>query len=111
MKKAKNDLLSEGLLENLPGRKGVFVKQSSRTLSKGLVGVAIDDVNDLHFVPILKGIEDKLWENKLHTICAMLRMILRKWKPIFVRWSDNRSPVLFLPLPEAPDILRITAGF
>ncbi len=68
VKKAKNDLLSEGLLENLPGRKGVFVKQSSRTLSKGLVGVAIDDVNDLHFAPILKGIEDKLWENKLHTI-------------------------------------------
>ncbi len=49
VKKAKNDLLSEGLLENLPGRKGVFVKQSSRTLSKGLVGVAIDDVNDLHY--------------------------------------------------------------
>ena len=70
VKKAKSDLLQEGILEIFPERKGAFVKQAvvSPSPSTGLIGVAINDVNDPHFALILKGIEDKLWENKLHTI-------------------------------------------
>ncbi len=70
VKKAKHDLLMEGVLETLPGRKGAFVTHVTTQpfSSTGLIGVAISDVNDPHFALILKGIEDKLWENKLHTI-------------------------------------------
>jgi DNA-binding LacI/PurR family transcriptional regulator len=68
IKKAKDDLLAEGVLENLPGRKGTFISQTMRVLSTGLIGVAFDDVVDPHYATILKGIEDKLWENKFHTI-------------------------------------------
>ena len=70
VKKAKNDLLVEGILETFPERKGAFVTQptSAASPSSGMIGVAINDINDPHFSLILKGIEDKLWENKLHTI-------------------------------------------
>jgi GntR family transcriptional regulator, arabinose operon transcriptional repressor len=68
VKRAKDDLLAEGVLENQPGRKGAFIRPTTRMPATGLIGVAIDDINDPHFSLVLKGIEDKLWENKLHTV-------------------------------------------
>ncbi|GAK55396.1 transcriptional regulator, GntR family with LacI sensor [Candidatus Vecturithrix granuli] len=106
VKKAKDDLLIEGLLENLPGRKGVFVKRACRTPSKGLVGVAIDDVNDPHFAPILKGIEDKLWENKLHTILCNASHDVEKVEAYFRSLVQQQvAGVIFTP-SRGPDYIE-----
>jgi GntR family transcriptional regulator of arabinose operon len=98
VKKAKDDLLTEGVLENLTGRKGTFIKHTTRRPSTGLVGVAIDDVNDPHFAPILKGIEDKLWENKLHTILCNAYHDIEKLEAYFHSLlQQNVAGVIFAP--------------
>ncbi|GAK54076.1 transcriptional regulator, GntR family with LacI sensor [Candidatus Moduliflexus flocculans] len=68
VKKAKDELLTEGVLETIPGRKGVFIRKLQGISAGSLIGVVIDDVNVVPFTGIFKGIEDKLWENKLHSI-------------------------------------------
>ncbi len=98
VKKAKDDLLAEGILENLPGRKGTFIKQTTQIPSTGLIGVAIDDVNDPHFAPILKGIEDKLWENKLHTILCNAYHDIQKLEAYFYSLlRQNVAGAIFAP--------------
>ena len=69
VKRAKNDLIAEGLLENLPGRRGVFVKDSPvMPATTDFIGVALDDIKDPFVAEMLQGIEGKLWEDGLHTI-------------------------------------------
>lgn len=68
VQKAKSELVNEGFLERLEGRKGHFVKpQSSGSLS-GLIGVTIDDISIPFAAGILKGIDDRLREDSLHTV-------------------------------------------
>ena len=98
VKKAKDDLLTEGILENLPGRKGTFIKPTTRMPSTGLVGVAIDDIHDLYFSLILKGIEDKLWEHKLHTIVCNVYHDFEKIEAYFQSLSQrNVAGIIFAP--------------
>lgn len=70
VKRAIADLIAEGILEHLPGRKGTFVKVSeSRAVTPArLIAVAIDDVRDTFGAEILRGIEDYLWEKKYHPL-------------------------------------------
>ena len=44
VKKAKDDLIAEGVLENLPGRRGAFVRKKNRGLSTDLIGVVIESI-------------------------------------------------------------------
>ena len=69
VKKALSDLLVEGLLEHLPGRKGTFVRdpRGAHELA-GLIAVAIDDVRESFGAQILRGIEDYLWGRRIHTL-------------------------------------------
>lgn len=69
VQKAKQELLAEGVLEILPGRRGTFVSHQTRHISSSdFIGVAIDDVKTIPFDAMLHGIEDKLWEYRLHPI-------------------------------------------
>ncbi|MFP4383589.1 MAG: GntR family transcriptional regulator [Spirochaetia bacterium] len=69
IRRAKDELVSEGYLETSPGRKGHFIASSPYSSRKtGLIGVTIDDISIPFAASILKGIEDKLRENNLHTI-------------------------------------------
>ena len=101
VKKAKNDLVMEGILETLPGRKGAFVKQavSQTSQSPGLIGVALNDIKDPHFALILKGIEDKLWENKLHTILCNAYYDVEKVEAYISSLIDqNIAGMIFTPV-------------
>lgn len=66
VKKAKDELIAEGVLEMIPGKKGVFIRKLYTIPPSGFVAVAIDDINDSPFIEIFKGIEDRLWQDKLH---------------------------------------------
>ena len=70
IKKAVADLLTEGVLEHLPGKKGSFVRNSHpyTSVQAKLIAVAVDDVRDTFGAEILRGIEDYLWEKKFHTL-------------------------------------------
>lgn len=68
VKKAKRDLINEGVLTQLPGRRGTFVSHAPRISSGGFIGVAIDNVKNPFIAEMLHGMEDKLWEHSLHTI-------------------------------------------
>jgi DNA-binding LacI/PurR family transcriptional regulator len=68
VKKAKDDLLAEGVLETRPGRKGVFIRKLHGISPSGIIGVVMDDIKNIPFLEMFKGIEDKLWEDKLHVI-------------------------------------------
>ena len=69
VQKAKADLLSDGYLELLPGRKGHYIKKPpSSRVGTGLIGVTIDDISVPFAASILKGIEDRLRDDEFHTI-------------------------------------------
>lgn len=69
VKKALSDLIVEGLLEHLPGRKGTFVRDPRAANELvGLIAVAIDDVRESFGAQILRGIEDYLWGRRIHTL-------------------------------------------
>lgn len=102
IKKAKDDLLAEGMLENLPGRKGTFVRHAQQSSASGLIGVAFDDVVDPHYATILKGIEDKLWEQKYHTILCNAYHDLDKIEAYFESlFRQNVEGVIFTPAKGA----------
>ncbi len=99
IKKAKDDLLAEGVLENLPGRKGTFISRTPGIASTGLIGVVFDDVVDPHYAAILKGIEDKLWENKLHTILCNAYHDIEKIEAYFHSlFQQQVEGVIFTPV-------------
>lgn len=101
VKKAKNDLLMEGILERLPARKGAFVKQVQPAVSpySGLIGVAITNILDPYFSLILKGIDDKLWENKLHTVlCNSYSNVEKVEEYIHSLAEQNVAGVIFSPI-------------
>ncbi len=68
VKKAVSDLISQGYLEHLYGKKGVFIKKRGDSNGSQTIAVAIDDVTDRFGATLLRGIEDCLWERKYHTI-------------------------------------------
>lgn len=100
VKKAKDELIDEGVLETMPGRKGVFVRVLHRISPTGLVGVAIDDIQMLPFADILKGIEDKLWEHKLHLTLSNVYADTAKVEAYFqsILQNDTVVGVIFAPV-------------
>ena len=102
VRKAKNDLLTEGVLENLPGRKGVFVKKKTRTPATNFIGVAIDNIQNPFTIDMLRGIEDKLWENKLHTILCNASFDIEKVEAYFESLLEREvTGVIFTPVKGA----------
>jgi len=102
VKKAKHDLVAEGVLEIFAGRKGVFVRENGQKRSAGLVGVAIDTVKDRFRASMLQGIEDKLWEHKLHTILCNINYDHEKVTAYFESLFQNDiAGVIFSPVKGA----------
>lgn len=100
VKKAKDELVTEGVIEFLPGRKGVFVRKLHRIPLTGFIGVVIDDINEPPFAEMLKGIEDKLWEDKLHLILGNMYSDSKKMEAYFqsLLQSNNVAGVIFAPV-------------
>lgn len=99
VKKAKRDLIAEGVLESLPGRRGTFVRQSNNISSTDLIGVAIDGAKDPFFADMLHGIEDKLWEYRLHPILCSVYFDIEKVEAYFQSLLQRDvAGVIFAPL-------------
>ena len=84
VKKAKNDLVAEGVLEHLPGRRGSFIrKQQQKSIASNFIGVAITDIMDPFIAETYQGIEDKLWENRMHPVLCNAYYDIEKIKAYF----------------------------
>ncbi len=68
VERAVDELVRDGRLERIEGRKGAFVPASDGSLASILIGVAIDDVRDRFGASLLRGIEDYLWDRKIHVL-------------------------------------------
>ena len=63
------DLISEGLLLHIPGKRGTFVSdRKSSPPATSFIGAAIDDIRDSFGSELLRGIEDFFWDRKFHTL-------------------------------------------
>jgi len=101
IKKAITDLMGEGILTHIPGRKGIFVKNSHPYSSDQpkLIAVAIDDVRDTFGAEILRGIEDYLWEKKYHTLICNSDRDFKKIEQYFNSLVQQRvAGVIFAPV-------------
>jgi len=102
VKKAKDDLIAEGALETRPGRKGVFIRKLYGLSPTGFIGVVIDDITAFPFMEIVKGIEDKLWEDKLHVILGNVYSDPEKVEAYFQSLlQSNLAGLIFAPIQGA----------
>ncbi len=103
VKKALSDLIMEGLLEHLPGRKGTFVREPGAAKELvGLIAVAIDDVRESFGAQILRGIEDYLWGRRIHTlICNADRDIAKVEEYFRSLLKLEVAGVIFAPVIDA----------
>jgi GntR family transcriptional regulator, arabinose operon transcriptional repressor len=101
IKKAVADLLTEGVLEHLPGKKGSFVRNSHpyTSVQAKLIAVAVDDVRDTFGAEILRGIEDYLWEKKFHTLICNNDRDFNKVEHYFESLAQQQvAGVIFSPV-------------
>ena len=102
VKRARKELISEGILEHLPGRKGAFVKEDSSKTTSRFIGVAIDSIHDRYRSELFHGIEDKLWKNKFHTIFCHTNFDHEKVKEYFESLLEKGiAGVIFSPVKGA----------
>jgi GntR family transcriptional regulator of arabinose operon len=99
-KKAVADLVQEGVLEHLPGRRGTFVRRrDGRPGAPRFIAVAIDDVRDSFGAEMLRGIEDFLWGKRIHTLVCNADRDFAKVEEYFQSLlSLGISGVVFAPV-------------
>lgn len=101
VKRAIADLLAQSILEHLPGRKGLFVKNSCPypKVQTRLIAVAIDDVRDTFGAEMLRGIEDFLWEKQFHTLLCNSDRDFKKVEHYFESLAQQHvAGVIFSPV-------------
>jgi len=100
VKKAISDLIIEGILEHIPGKKGTFVKDTDNARKEtNLIGVAIDDIGDTFGAQMLMGIEDYLWGKKYHPIICNVERNFAKVEEFFLSILSNEiAGVIFAPV-------------
>lgn len=100
VQKAKQELIAEGILETLPGRRGTFVSSQTKHISSSdFVGVALDNVKTVPFDDMLKGIEEKLWEHRLHPILCNVHSNYEKVENYFQSLLKGAvAGVIFAPV-------------
>ena len=100
VQKAKQELMAEGVLETLPGRRGTFVSHQTKHISSSdFIGVALDDVKTIPFDAMLRGIEDKLWEYRLHPILCNVHSNYEKVEDYFQSLLKGAvAGVIFAPV-------------
>ncbi len=100
-KKALADLHQEGVLERREGRKGMFVSDPTRKDREeiSLIAVVIDDIRDDFGAEILRGIEDYLWSQKIHTVICDVDRNFQKVEEYFNSLLQQQiSGVIFAPV-------------
>lgn len=98
IKKAISDLINEGFIEHVPGKKGVFVKSFIQNSSKTIV-VALDDITNYYDAHILKGIEDSLWKKNYHTIICNANRNMNKIEEYFHSFDFSKiDGIIYLPV-------------
>jgi len=99
-KRAVADLIQEGLVERLPHRKGAFVRRKDvRAEQPRLIAVAIDDVRDAFGSRMLRGIEDYLWDRRIHTLICNADRDFAKVEEYFESLlSSDVAGVIFAPV-------------
>jgi len=100
VKKAVADLVLEGVLEHLPGRRGSFVRRLSFPGSRpGIIAVAIDDVRNSFGAQMLRGIEDFLWDRRIHTLICNADRDFSKVEEYFLSFPlSGISGVILAPV-------------
>jgi DNA-binding LacI/PurR family transcriptional regulator len=102
VKKAVENLIDENLLYRSQGKKGTYVFSPETASNKkpiNLIGVAIDDVSDRFGSTLLRGIEDFLWQKKIHTIICNGDRDFEKVSDYFYSLSKNKiDGVIFSPV-------------
>ena len=103
VKKALTDLVTEGFLEHLPHRRGTYVRdRQSRTDAPRFIAVAIDDVRNSFGAQILRGIEDFLWDRRIHTLICNADRDFGKVEEYFHSLrSHDIAGVIFAPVIDA----------
>lgn len=83
-RRAVEDLVSDGYLEHIPGKRGTFVthRKDEAELSD-LMGVAIDQSTANYDENMLQGIEDCLWKYKKHTVYCNTYQNIRRVEEYF----------------------------
>lgn len=99
-KRAIADLIMEGFLEHVPNQRGTFVKQQKdKNVSLHFIAVAIDDVRNSFGAQILRGIEDFLWNEHIHTLICNADRDFPKVEEYFRSLLDkNITGVIFAPV-------------
>ena len=100
VKKALSDLVSEGFLEHLPQRRGTYVRDRQRHAdAPRFIAVAIDDVRNSFGAQILRGIEDFLWDRRIHTLICNADRDFAKVEEYFLSLrSHDIAGVIFAPV-------------
>lgn len=110
IKKAIEELISRGFLIHYPKRKGTFVpSQSSQNKfpQPNLIGVAIDDVSGTFGSSLLRGIEDYLWNQKVHTVICNGDRDFQKVEDYFHSLlQKNIDGVIFSPVIAEDDYIE-----
>jgi DNA-binding LacI/PurR family transcriptional regulator len=103
VKKALTDLVAEGFLEHLPNRRGTFVRdRQGPSSSPRFIAVAIDDVRNSFGAQILRGIEDFLWDRRIHTLICNADRDFGKVEEYFQSLrSHDIAGVIFAPVIDA----------
>jgi GntR family transcriptional regulator of arabinose operon len=101
VKKAVADLIQEGVLEHLKGKKGVFVRKQSAFFNGGskTIAVALDDITSFYDSNLLKGIEDCLWKQDYHTIICNANRNIDKVEEYFRSFDFTKiDGIIYLPV-------------
>ncbi|MCH3916933.1 MAG: GntR family transcriptional regulator [Spirochaetia bacterium] len=100
IKKAMQLLVADKTLERIPHKRGTFVHcLEEKQNETNLVGVAIDDVTDRFGSTLLRGIEDFLWKEGMHTIICNGDRDFKKTKAYFLSLLEtNVSGVIYAPV-------------
>jgi GntR family transcriptional regulator, arabinose operon transcriptional repressor len=99
VKRAIADLIQEGYLEHLAGRKGAFVRRRTGGVGPRIIAVAIDDVRDAFGSQILRGIEDFFWDRHIHTLICNADRDFTKAEEYFRSFPEiGVSGVVFAPI-------------
>ncbi len=102
IKKAIEELISGGYLIRYPQKRGTFVNPHENKKNQQparLIGVAIDDVSDSFGASLSRGIEDYLWDQKIHTVICNGDRNFKKVEEYFNSLlKNNIDGVIFSPV-------------
>ena len=100
VKRAFADLIDEGLLTRVPGRRGTLVNDRTPARRRArFIGAAIDDIRDTFGSELLRGIEDYFWDRRIHTLLCNGDRSFAKVEEYFSSLTSHEiAGVIFAPV-------------